>query len=125
MKQSFFKDKRVLVTGACGTVGSKIVHHLLKNYDVDELIGLDNNESELFFLEQKYSGHPNAHFFLADIRDAAKLEIKFQNIDIVFHLAAQALVRCGWAPGSMRCKRWIKYSTHSESYGLASDFILR
>jgi FlaA1/EpsC-like NDP-sugar epimerase len=99
MKQSFFKDKRVLVTGACGTVGSKIVHHLLKNYDVDELIGLDNNESELFFLEQKYSGHPNAHFFLADIRDAAKLEIKFQNIDIVFHAAAlKHVILCERSP---------------------------
>ena len=48
---TFFSDKRVLITGACGTVGSELVRQLLEDYVVEELIGLDNNESELFFLE--------------------------------------------------------------------------
>ena len=47
-------NKRVVVTGCCGTVGSELVRQLLKQYNVGELIGLDNNESELFFTEQKY-----------------------------------------------------------------------
>ena len=99
MKQSFFKDKRVLVTGACGTVGSRVVQQLLEDYEVGELVGLDNNESELFFLEQKYSSSPNADFFLADIRDPAKLEIKFKNIDIVFHTAAlKHVILCERSP---------------------------
>ena len=47
---TFFKDKCVLVTGACGTVGSELVRQLLENYEVSELIGVDNNESELWYL---------------------------------------------------------------------------
>ena len=43
-------DKRVLVTGCCGTVGGELVRQLLEDYAVQELVGLDNNESELFFM---------------------------------------------------------------------------
>ena len=60
-------NKRVVVTGCCGTVGSELVRQLLEQYNVGELIGLDNNESELFFTEQKYLHCKNAYFFLADV----------------------------------------------------------
>ena len=99
MKQAFFKDKRILVTGACGTVGSKIVRHLLEDYEIGELIGLDNNESGLFFLEQKYIKFSNAHFFLADIRDVEKLKNKFRGVDVVFHTAAfKHVILCERSP---------------------------
>lgn len=99
MNQSYFENKRVLVTGACGTVGSKVVRHLIEEYNVGGLIGLDNNESELFFLAQKYADYPNAHFFLADVRDQAKLEIQFQEVDIVFHTAAfKHVILCEKSP---------------------------
>ena len=43
------KNKRILVTGACGTIGQELVRQLLENFEISELIGIDNNESELFF----------------------------------------------------------------------------
>ena len=46
----FFSQKRVLVTGACGTVGRELIRQLLEEYPLGELIALDNNEGELFFL---------------------------------------------------------------------------
>lgn len=99
MAKSLFENKKVLVTGACGTVGSKLVKHLLEDYNVGSLIGLDNNESELFFLSQKYYNFSNAHFFLADVRDQAKLEVKFQGVDIVFHAAAfKHVILCEKSP---------------------------
>lgn len=99
MQKSFFRNKRVLVTGACGTVGSKLVQHLLEEYQVEELIGLDNNESELFFLAQKYENYPEAHFFLADIRDQARLETKLKGVDILFHSAAyKHVILCEQSP---------------------------
>lgn len=99
MYSSFFKEKRVLVTGACGTVGAKLVQHLLESYEVDEIIGLDNNESELFFLAQKYEKFKNAHFFLGDVRDQAKLQTLFKEIDIVFHSAAyKHVILCERSP---------------------------
>lgn len=96
---SFFSKKRVLVTGACGTVGRELVRQLLEDYHVAELVALDNNESEIFFLEQRFSAHKHASFFLADIRDRDKLCRKIQNIHVVFHTAAfKHVVMCERSP---------------------------
>lgn len=80
--------KRILVTGACGTVGRELIRQLLEAYKVKELVGLDNNESELFYIEQQYAGHRQASFFLADVRDRDRLCDKMNGIDVVFHTAA-------------------------------------
>jgi FlaA1/EpsC-like NDP-sugar epimerase len=66
---SYFQNKSVLVTGCCGTVGRELVRQLLEEYSVGEFIGIDNNESELFFMEQTCRKYPEAGFFLADVRD--------------------------------------------------------
>ncbi len=49
----FLRDKRILITGACGTVGAELIRILLTDeaYQPQEVIGIDNNESELFFLD--------------------------------------------------------------------------
>ncbi|MCF8106298.1 MAG: polysaccharide biosynthesis protein [Desulfohalobiaceae bacterium] len=95
----FFQDKRVLVTGVCGTVGRELVRQLLQRYQAAELVGLDNNESELFFLEQEYIDFPNSTFFLADVRDRDKLCRKMRGIDIVFHTAAfKHVILCERSP---------------------------
>jgi FlaA1/EpsC-like NDP-sugar epimerase len=96
--KEFFKDKRVLVTGCCGTVGSELVRQLLKEYQVGELIGLDNNESELFFMEQRYFSYPTK-FVLADVRDRFKLFRQTQEVDILFHAAAfKHVILCERSP---------------------------
>ena len=53
--KSVFENKSVLVTGCCGTVGSELVRQLLTPQDCSpsEVIGLDNNESDLFFIDQQ------------------------------------------------------------------------
>ena len=99
MKQ--FKDKRILVTGACGTVGSELVKQLLlgDDYDIKELIGIDNNESALFFMDQKYLNDTRANFFVADIKDKDELINKTKGIDIIFHAAAlKHVVLCEKSP---------------------------
>lgn len=83
-----FDNRRILVTGACGTVGSELVRQLMEEYRVGELIGVDNNESELFLLDQKFSNYTRASFFLADVRDQYKMIRMMEDIDIVFHTAA-------------------------------------
>lgn len=94
-----FKDKRVFVTGACGTVGKELVRQLLEDYDAGEVIGIDNNESELFFLEQRFSEHSNAHFYLADVRDPTKMQKMIHDTQIVFHTAAfKHVVLCERSP---------------------------
>jgi len=97
--KDIFSKKRVLVTGTCGTIGQELVRQLIEEYHVKEMVGLDNNESELFFLEQKFEKYPNAHFFLADVRDRKKLCRKLNAIDIVFHTAAfKHVILCERSP---------------------------
>ena len=86
----YFQGKSILVTGACGTVGSELVRQLLANPDhtPGEVIGIDNNESQIFFLDQQYLHDERARFFVADIRDRAELSRKMAGVDIVFHCAA-------------------------------------
>lgn len=96
---NFFKDKRVFVTGVCGTVGREIVKQLLEDYNVSELVGIDNNESDLFFLEQRFQLFPNASFFLSDIRDKEKVRRTMKDMQIVFHTAAfKHVVMCERSP---------------------------
>ncbi len=95
------ENKRILVTGSCGTVGSELVRQLLtdKRYGPAEVIGVDNNESELFFQDQTWLDDSRARFFLADIRDRNKLEQDMQGIDVVFHTAAlKHVVMCERSP---------------------------
>jgi len=99
MKQ--FQGKRILVTGACGTVGSELVKQLLlgDDYDIKELIGIDNNESALFFIDQQYLNDTRANFFVTDIKDKDELINKTKGIDIIFHAAAlKHVVLCEKSP---------------------------
>ena len=99
MKQ--FSGKRVLVTGACGTVGSELIRQLLSNgdYDPAEVVGIDNQETALFFEDQTYLHDTRARFFIADIRDRDELARRMQGIDVVFHTAAlKHVVLCERSP---------------------------
>lgn len=83
-----WEGRRVLITGACGTVGGEILRQL-----VDEgpaaIVAVDNNESELFFVEQAYRPrHPGFRVALADVRDAPSLTRLMDGVDVVLHAAA-------------------------------------
>jgi FlaA1/EpsC-like NDP-sugar epimerase len=78
--------KQVLVTGGCGSIGSKIVSKLLET-DTDTIRVFDANEEALFALKQEHSD-PRLRFLLGDIRDRDRLEMAIEDIDVVFHAAA-------------------------------------
>lgn len=99
--KSIFEGKSILVTGACGTVGSELIRQLLTlaEYNPAEVIGIDNNESQLFFLDQQYLKDSRAHFFVADVRDRDELTRKMAGIDVVFHCAAlKHVILCERSP---------------------------
>ena len=93
-----WNGKRIVVTGVCGTVGRELLCQVLQR-GPGEVIGLDNNESELFFLaEENRSGVP-ARFALADIRSKDALVEAFRGVDIVLHAAAfKHVVLCERSP---------------------------
>lgn len=93
--------KRILVTGACGTVGRSLIRQLLeaKESRPEQVIGIDNAESPLFFVEQDWLDDPRASFRLADIRDRDAMVEAMQGVDIVFHTAAlKHVILCERAP---------------------------
>ena len=84
------KGKNILVTGACGTIGSELIRQLInsKIYKPAKIVGLDNNENAVFLINEKYSNVQKANFFVSDIRNLDELISKSRNIDIIFHTAA-------------------------------------
>jgi len=85
--ENVFVNKTFLITGACGTVGREIIRQLL-NFYVKEIRALDNNETGVFFLMEKYKNNPSIKCFLGDIRDKDRLKRITKGIDIIFHTAA-------------------------------------
>ena len=79
--------KRVLITGVCGTIGRELLRQVVESRPAC-VIGIDNNETELFFLCEEYGSAPNVHLYLGDLRDRDKLLRKMQGVDIVLHAAA-------------------------------------
>jgi len=93
-----WKNKKVLITGVCGTIGSELVKQL-SSIDVDHIVGIDNSETELFFISERYSSKKNIDFFLCDLRDSKGLNRVMHGIDIVLHAAAlKHVVLCEKSP---------------------------
>ena len=83
---NFYKNKKILLTGAAGTVGREIVKQL-HSFRPAELRLMDNNETEMFFLMEAYgNGKNNVFCFLGDVRDRDKLEKLSKNIDIIINV---------------------------------------
>lgn len=84
---SMYGKKTILVTGATGTVGQALVERLLK-YKPAAVRVYSRDESRQFDMAHRLSKHRNLRFLIGDIRDRERLERAFENVDIVFHLAA-------------------------------------
>lgn len=86
-RQMSYQGKKVLVTGAAGTVGRELVSQLLRHRP-KELRLLDNNETELFFMLEQYRDRGDVAGFLGDVRDRDKLKDMAKGVDIIIHCAA-------------------------------------
>ncbi|MBI2725898.1 MAG: SDR family NAD(P)-dependent oxidoreductase [Polaromonas sp.] len=93
-----WSGQTVLITGVCGTVG----HELLKQLSVmgcERIVGIDNNETELFFLSQTFAAQPHVEVLLCDMRDGDNLKRLFRGVDIVLHAAAlKHVILCERSP---------------------------
>lgn len=89
---NFFKNKKILITGHTGFKGSWLSQCLI-NFGADvHGFSLEPCKSSLY---EKLSLQDNMHSTYGDIRDLDKISDFFMAVkpEIVFHLAAQALVR--------------------------------
>lgn len=86
----FFNNRRILVTGCCGTVGRELVRLLLNDHRIGILSvsGIDNDESGIFFMSQQYRGDERANFETGDVRDRDRLIDLLDDVQVVLHCAA-------------------------------------
>jgi len=85
----------IMVTGGAGFIGSHLVDRLIKMGN--HVIVYDNFDEYYVGKEENIRNHlcdPNFTLIKADILDYDTLRKAMNKVDIVFHLAAQAGVRC-------------------------------
>ena len=81
--------KRILVTGACGSIGKALVFRLLN--DGNKVCAFDNNEDGLFHLSKEINlckSGSKLKVFVGDIRDLSRLEQAMEGVEEVYHCAA-------------------------------------
>ena len=86
-----FNDKRILITGAAGSIGSEIARQIT-HFNYSQLIVIDQAESDLYNLQQYFWNKEITNFtaIVADVRNKKRMEAIFNEYkpDIVFHAAA-------------------------------------
>lgn len=91
------KNKRVLITGGAGLIGSHIADLLIQDEN-PEIVVLDN------FVRGRHenlawaTAHGQVEIVQGDIRDSALLRDVMQGVDTVFHQAAIRITQCAEEP---------------------------
>lgn len=90
--RKFIQDKKILITGAAGSIGSELCRQIAK-FKPGLLIALDQDETGIFNIAQEMkSQFPGLKFetIIGDILDKEKMEYVFEKFrpQIVFHAAA-------------------------------------
>ncbi|HWB24552.1 MAG TPA: nucleoside-diphosphate sugar epimerase/dehydratase [Chitinophagaceae bacterium] len=90
---NFLREKRVLITGAAGSIGSELARQIAF-MNPEALIVNDQTETGLhdleYELQQKFNIGNRLKTYLADVKDENAMELLFQTYEpnIVFHAAA-------------------------------------
>jgi FlaA1/EpsC-like NDP-sugar epimerase len=90
--QKELKGKKILITGAAGSIGSEIVRQLLK-FETGNIILCDQNETALHHLslelEESHAG-AKFHAFIGDVKDEGRMQYLFKTFkpEYVYHAAA-------------------------------------
>ncbi len=88
---TFLKNKSILITGGTGSFGKAFTKEILTNFkDIKRLVIFSRDEFKQFEMEKIF---PTERFkflryFLGDIRDANRINVAMEDIDIIIHAAA-------------------------------------
>jgi len=89
---NLIKDRRVLITGAGGSIGSELVRQI-SDFAPSEIAFLEASEFALYTIDMEIAGrHPGLkrQSIIANVRDEDRLELAFEAFkpELVFHAAA-------------------------------------
>jgi UDP-N-acetylglucosamine 4-epimerase len=80
-------QKKFLVTGGAGFIGSNLVEYLLK-YKAGKVCVFDNLSNGYLKNIEEFKHHPNFEFIQGDLLDVEACNHACKNMDVVFHQAA-------------------------------------
>lgn len=86
--REFIKGKSVLVTGGTGSIGSVIVRNLLSAYEPKIVRVLSRDTMKQVALQRVLKPGAPVRFILGDMRDAERMVMACEGIDVIFHAAA-------------------------------------
>jgi len=95
--ESVLADKRVLVTGGAGLIGSTIVDRLVDERPAEIWVLDDLSRGRVSNLEQAMARFP-VRVIEGDIKDRHTVECAVAGADIVFHQAAIRITQCAQEP---------------------------
>jgi UDP-N-acetylglucosamine 4,6-dehydratase/UDP-glucose 4-epimerase len=81
-----FKDKKILITGGTGSLGTALTKKLLAT-EVDTIRIFSRDEWKQVQMKSKFNDS-RLRFFIGDIRDKERLSRATENVNIVIHAAA-------------------------------------
>nr|AIF07093.1 Polysaccharide biosynthesis protein CapD (pseB) [uncultured marine thaumarchaeote KM3_199_D03]AIF07127.1 Polysaccharide biosynthesis protein CapD (pseB) [uncultured marine thaumarchaeote KM3_199_E03] len=84
--QHMFKNKKILITGGTGSLGTALTNRLLET-DIDTIRIFSRDELKQSQMESDFNDD-RLRFLIGDIRDKERLEKAVESIDIVIHTAA-------------------------------------
>lgn len=84
--------RRILITGAAGSIGRELAHQIA-SYEPQQLLLLDRNENNLFYLESELRNQypfQDLQVVIGDVLDRSRIEgvIRSARPEIIFHAAA-------------------------------------
>jgi FlaA1/EpsC-like NDP-sugar epimerase len=90
--ERYIKNKRILVTGAGGSIGSELCRQII-NFSPEKIILFDHNENDVYFLQVEFKikfRHIKFRTIIGDIQDIGLLKHVFSTYrpDVIFHAAA-------------------------------------
>jgi UDP-N-acetylglucosamine 4,6-dehydratase len=94
----FYTDKKILITGGTGTIGTHLIKRLLQEKPTVIRI-FSRDEHKQFEMQQSLKEYNNIRYLIGDVRDGERLRRAMEGIDYVFHLAAMKHVpACEYNP---------------------------
>ena len=82
-----FENKKILITGGTGSLGSSLTKRLLEE-NVDSIRIFSRNENNQILMSRQFPNEKRLRFHIGDIRDKERLLRSMEGVDIVIHTAA-------------------------------------